>query len=1013
MRRKLIFLNVMLLTLCTTYLWAQQQVTISGIVTDNENYPVIGGSVVIKGSSTGVITDIDGNYTIQAAQGQTLIFSYVGMDSKEVLIANQTVIDVRLTEGVELSEVVVIGYGTVKKSDLTGAVSSVSAKELQANIARSAAGALQGRVAGVSVSNVGGQPGAGMSINIRGLSSLTSNTPLYVIDGVYADINLIDPADIASLEVLKDASAAAIYGSRAANGVVLISTKSGRKESPLKVDVNVFAGIQNVVKKLDLMNANQWIQTISPTFPDQSNIPETVRNWNGGKGTDWQDEAFRTAPITKANISLSGGTKNATYNLSAGYMNQKGVLIESGYDAFNLRSRNTFSLFNDHLRLGNTLIIKNSEKKKNTVNVMNIMWLNPLVPVYDENQLGGFGARESWMRNMDNPIGYSKLYDNKQHRLEMMLNAYAEVDLFIPGLYYKLNIGYNKTNGRNYDYNSPYDFGSGVIKSDLFEQGLFNDQWLVENTLNYNQTFGKHTVSGLLGYSAQKNSNREFGAGRKDLPDGTYVIGAGSTTEQRTSGELQENAIVSLFGRVMYSYDSRYMLSASVRRDGSSRFADGHRYGVFPSISAGWNIMNESFFDNAKSWADELKVRASYGVLGNQEIKNYTTQNIVTSGINYVQGGAWWMGSVTGANWVSPRDLTWEETKTVNIGLDGTFLNGKISFNADYFVQNTEDILLSISMPQSVGMGSSPTMNAGTIENKGFELALNHRNTVGEVYYNVGANISTVKNKVKKVTVGNEQKFTGYNPQGEGTITWAKVGDPIGSFYLIKTDGIFQNEAEIKAHVDGNGNLIQPEAAPGDIRFVDFDGDGKITDEDRQYMGSPFPDFSFGIRAGAEWKGFDLNLFFDGMSGNKIYNFTRARLESSNLYTNYSTTLLNSWTLQNTNTNIPRYTMEDPNLNSRRVSDRWLENGSFIRLKTLEFGYALPKDILRKTLIQNLRVYTAMENLFTITKYKGFTPDLGQNDDQSGGGDGTMTRGTDHGRFPLARTISIGLQLNF
>lgn len=1013
MRRKLIFLCAMLLSLCSTYTWAQQQITISGTVTDSENYPIIGGSVVIKGTSTGVITDIDGNYTIQAAQNQTLVFSYVGMDSKEVLITNQTIIDVRLTEGVELSEVVVIGYGTVKKSDLTGAVSSVSAKDLQANIARSAASALQGRVAGVSVSNVGGQPGAGMSINIRGLSSLTSNTPLYVIDGVYADINLIDPADIASLEVLKDASAAAIYGSRAANGVVLISTKGGRKETPLKVDVNVFAGIQNVVKKLDLMDANQWIQTIRPTFPDSENIPETVRNWNGGKGTNWQDEAFRTAPITKANISLSGGTKNATYNLSAGYINQKGVLIESGYDAFNLRSRNTFSLFNDHVRLGNTLIIKNSEKKKNTVNVMNIMWLNPLVPVYDEDQLGGFGARESWMRNMDNPIGYSKLYDNKEHRLEMMLNAYAEVDLFIPGLYYKLNIGYNKTNGRNYDYNSPYDFGSGVIKSDLLEKGIFNDQWLVENTLNYNQTFGKHTVSGLLGYSAQKNSDRAFGAGRKDLPNGTYVIDAGSTTEQRTNGELQENSIVSLFGRVMYSYDSRYMLSASVRRDGSSRFADGHRYGVFPSISAGWNIMNESFFDDAKSWADELKVRASYGVLGNQEIKNYTTQNIVTSGINYVQGGTWWMGSITGANWVSPRDLTWEETKTVNIGLDGTFLNGKISFNADYFVQNTEDILLSISMPQSVGMGSSPTMNAGTIENKGFEFALNHRNTIGEVYYNVGANISTVKNKVKKVTVGNEQKFTGYNPQGEGTITWAKVGDPIGSFYLIKTDGIFQNEAEIKAHVDGNGNLIQPEAAPGDIRFVDYDGDGKITDEDRQYMGSPFPDFNFGIRAGAEWRGFDLNLFFDGMSGNKIYNFTRARLESSNLYTNYSTTLLNSWTPQNTNTNIPRYTMEDPNLNSRRVSDRWLENGSFIRLKTLELGYALPKDVLRKTLIQNLRVYTAMENLFTITKYKGFTPDLGQNDDQSGGGDGTMTRGTDHGRFPLARTISIGLQLSF
>lgn len=353
----------------------------------------------------------------------------------------------------------------------------------------------------------------------------------------------------------------------------------------------------------------------------------------------------------------------------------------------------------------------------------------------------------------------------------------------------------------------------------------------------------------MFGYSAQENKDRSFGASRKDIPAGTNAIGAGATKEQSTSGSLQEHSLVSLFARAMYSYDSRYMISASIRRDGSSRFADGHRYGVFPSVSAGWNIMNEHFFENAKKTVDELKLRLSYGVLGNQEIGNYTTQSTATSGINYVQGGQWWMGSSTGINWVSPKDLTWEETRTTNIGLDASFFNGKLSFNADYFIQETKDVLLSIAMPSSVGMGGSPTMNAGTIQNKGFEFVVNHRNTVGEVYYNVGVNISTVSNKIKEITVGSDkQEYAGYNPQGEGTVTWAKVGDPIGAFYVVKTDGIFQNEQEIQAHTTADGKLIQPDAQPGDIRFIDYNGDGQISDDDRQYAGSPFPDVTFGIR---------------------------------------------------------------------------------------------------------------------------------------------------------------------
>ena len=792
MNRKLAF--SLLLGAFAVSSWAQQAVTVKGTVKDAENNPVIGATVVVKGTTIGTTTDIDGNYTINVTPGQVLEFSYVGMQQSSITVGDKNVINITMADGELLDEVVVIGYGTVKKRDLTGAVASVSSKDLQANIAKSAAGALQGRIAGVSVSNVGGQPGSGMSINIRGLSSLGSNTPLYVIDGVYGDINMVDPADIASLEVLKDASAAAIYGSRAANGVVLITTKGGKKETPTTIDVNVYSGFQNIAKKLDVLDAQQWISVMKQT----GFLPDEVKNFQGA-GTNWQDEVYRTAPVTKANLNISGGTKTATYNVSAGYINQQGILLNSGYSAFNVRAKNTFSFFNDHFRVGNTLLVKTADKQINELSITDPLRQNPLMKVKDPDQLGGYAGIEPWMKNMDNPVGASELYDRQRHNMELLLNAYAEVDLGLKGLKYKLNFGYNKNNGRSYNYNPEYNFGSGAIQSSLSEGASFGDQWLVENTLHYDNTFGKHTVSGLFGYSAQENKDRSFGASRKDIPAGTNAIGAGATKEQSTSGSLQEHSLVSLFARAMYSYDSRYMISASIRRDGSSRFADGHRYGVFPSVSAGWNIMNEHFFENAKKTVDELKLRLSYGVLGNQEIGNYTTQSTATSGINYVQGGQWWMGSSTGINWVSPKDLTWEETRTTNIGLDASFFNGKLSFNADYFIQETKDVLLSIAMPSSVGMGGSPTMNAGTIQNKGFEFVVNHRNTVGEVYYNVGVNISTVSNKIKEITVGSDkQEYAGYNPQGEGTVTWAKVGDPIGAFYVVKTDGISKTNKKYK-----------------------------------------------------------------------------------------------------------------------------------------------------------------------------------------------------------------------
>ena len=1017
MNRKLAF--SLLLGAFALSSWAQQASTVKGTVKDADNNPVIGATVVVKGTTIGTTTDIDGNYTINVNPGQVLEFSYVGMQQSSVTVGNKNVINITMADGELLDEVVVIGYGTVKKSHLTGAVSSVSGKELQASVARSASSALQGRIAGVSVSSATGQPGQDMNINIRGVSSLSSTKPLYVIDGVYGDINMVDPNDIQSLEVLKDASAAAIYGSRAANGVVLITTKGGRTDMPTRVEVNAYSGVQTVAKTMEVMNTAEYL-AFSKQYNLGQNIPEFVNG--NGIDTDWQKETFQSAPVTKVSLNVSGGGKSSTYNVSGSYLNQKGIVKTTGYEAWNIRAKNTFSAFNNHLRIGSTVLLKMWNKDYDDLSYSSALRNLTMVPVYDSNNPkdGTWGYVPSWGKGADNPVGWVETHDYQRHGVDLLLNGYAEVDLGLKGLKYKFNVGAERLQRRSYNHTSPFYFGpySEINVNKLSEGHSWDATWMIENTLHYDNTFGKHTVSGLLGYSSRRYNYRSLSAGRDGLTDGIFVMDNGTSDTQTNGGSAAANTLVSLFARGMYSFDDRYMISASVRRDGSSKFADGHRYGVFPSASVGWNIMNEQFFENAKEKVNELKLRVSYGTLGNLNgVGNYATQSVVNSGYNAVQGGSWWLGSTTGASWVSPEDLTWEKTKTFNVGADVAILNNKLSLAADYFIQRTDGLLLGINQPGSAGMSGTPTYNAAIVENKGLEISLNHRNTVGEVYYHVGVNLSAIKNNLKEITTPTKQEFTGYNPHDKGNITWAKVGKPIGSFYLVKTDGIFQNQAEIDAYVNAKGEKIQPNAVPGDLKFIDYDGDGDIDNLDQQYCGSPFPKLSMGLTMGVEYKGIDLNLFFDGNFGNKIYN--GMRFYSSYMdggMQNLSKEMLNAWTETNTNTDVPRYvTGTDLNNTGWAITDRWLENGSYFRLKTLELGYTLPKAWTSKALLQSVRIYTAMDNLFTITSYKGYTPDLGVNsgDGATGQSDNVMTRGCDDGRYPSARSFTFGLQVNF
>lgn len=983
-----------------------QEKTVSGTVIDENGVPLPG--VTVKETSTiGTSTDFDGNYTIKATTGGELEFSYVGYKTQTITITDQQDeynITMKVGENV-MDEVVVVGYGSVRKGNLSGAVSSIDAGEMQTSMAKDASTALQGRVAGVNVTNLGGQPGSGMNINIRGISSLGSNSPLYVIDGVYGDINQVDPQDIESIEVLKDAAAASIYGSRAANGVVLITTKEGKTNTPTTIDINAYTGFQKITKKLDVLNAQQWVKVM-----DKNGILPSEAEGFEGNGTNWQDEVYRTAPVSKLNVNFSGGGENSTYNVSAGYLNQDGILIGSGYEEINFRTKNTFNFFNNHFRVGNTVMVHSTKKDINDMVITDALRQNPLLPVHDEDQLGGYAGVKPWMKNMENPVGHAELFENNRKGTEILANVFAEVDLGIEGLKYKLNVGYNKNSYHNRNYNPPYNFGSGAIKSSLAESASFDHQWLLENTLHFDRTFNKHDISVLAGYSAQKNSDRGLSASRKDLPNGTDAIGAGAESEQETGGAFNKYSLTSYFGRLRYTFDSRYTVTGSIRRDGSSRFAKDHRFGYFPSISVGWNIRNENFFEAAKEYFSELKLRGSYGVLGNQQIGNYTTQSTATSDLNYVQGGDYWIGKITGASWVSPKDLTWEETKTWDVGLDVSLFDNKFYLTADYYVKKTDGVLLSVSMPPSTGLSGSPTMNAGIVENKGFEFKVGYADQVGDFNYNLSFNGTTVHNKLQEVTVGNTQRFAGFNPHGEGTITWAKIGDPIGSFYLVKTDGLFQSDDEVQEHTT-DGEVIQPDAQPGDIRFVDYNEDGQISGDDAQYAGSPFPSFSYGIRANIEYKQFDVGVFFDGITGNKIYNYTRTRMESMNEINNFGTAALDAWTPDNTTTEVPRLTLNDVNNNRRRVSDRWLEDGAFFRLKTLEIGYSFDENLIKKINLKKLRIYLAGENIFTVTDYKGYTPDLGEYDGQNGQQDGTLTRGTDYGRFPMSKTFLVGVQI--
>lgn len=989
-----------------------QQARITGTVTDATGLAMPGVGIKVKGTSTTSVTDTEGKYVVNAGGNVTLVFSYVGYETQEVAANGRSTINITLAESqAELSEVVVIGYGTVRRKDLTGSVASVKGGDIKAQGVSDVTRSLQGKMPGVTIESAGGDPGAGTRILIRGVGSLNNATPLYIVDGVQvANINNLNQTDIESVDVLKDASAAAIYGSRAANGVVLVTTKSGKSGAPV-VQLSANVGVQSKASNVDVLNAQEWATVHNQAHANAGLTPlDLAANPAAlGVGTDWQDAIFRSAPIQQYNLLVSGGSEASKYSVSGGYNDQQGIVDVTGYKRYNLRVKTETT--KGRLKFGETVLLSR-EKFVNMPNgwggqggnaVGSAIKMIPAFKIYNPELLGGYDGAFGSVVNIPNPVAMLNLEDITRENTSILANAFGELKI-IEGLKYRLNLGYTNVFNSNYDYHRRYQVGA-LFTHPTNDISLGKDQnvlLLLENTLNYDKVFGKHSLQALAGYTYQSNNYNYTSTARTDLPDGIDQIDAGAGIATN-SGNRLENNLISLLGRVIYSYDDRYLLTASFRRDGSSRFGANNRYGNFPSVALGWNIMNENFFEPLKSTFSNLKLRGSYGVLGNQEIGDYQYNAAVASNVNYVIGNTQqrWFGSIQTA-FASPN-IKWETTKTMNIGVDAGFFGNKLNLTADYFVKKTTDVLLNVPIPGSAGSVSNPVVNAGTLRNNGVELGLNYGNTVGKLNYNVFGTISAVKNKVIELGTGSQQIFGGQPNHHGATSTLTEAGGSIGSFYLIQALGVFNSQEEINAYAK-DGQLIQPNASPGDVKFFDKNGDGQINNLDRVNLGSPFPDFEYGLGFNANMHNFDLAVFFQGSQGNKIYNGLAQDLQSTNLQMNYAKSTLNAWTPTN-HSDIPRVVANDPNLNSQ-TSSRFLEDGSYFRMKTLQIGYTLKDDFAKKLKIGSFRTYVSADNLFTITKYTGFNPDLGRTGS-------IFDRGVDYGHvaYPLARTISLGIQL--
>lgn len=1002
--------HIILTTEAIKDLHAQQQAkTVTETVTDVSGEPIIGANIRIKGTTTGTITDIDGNFSIKAEPQSVIEVSYIGYLTQETVINNQKSIRFLLKEDTKtLDEVVVIGYGVQKKADLTGSVANINTEKLNTQSNANIGQALQGKIAGVDIVSQGGAPGSGTRIMVRGIGTLNNASPLYIVDGMYMNsIDHINPNDIASIDVLKDASSAAIYGSRAANGVIIVTTKEGSNtEGKPIIDLSVNLGISTASKFLDMLDAKGWaeVTTIARQAIGKPAL-DMATDLANKPDNDWQDIMFRPALMQNYNLSVKGGGKYSTYYTGLGYFNQDGIVKGTNYQRYNIQSKNDYK--RGIFSAGTNLIISFSHDKPLHQELRGgmigtILQSVPTLEKYDDTREGGYGGTYGDVVNIPHPLAIidDNIMDRYNENVKIFANLYAQIELF-KGLKYKLNLTPDFSFERYKNYLNKYDFGLATNSiTQLTERQRRRRNILVENLLTFDRTFGEHKISALAGYTYQDSRFRHIQAYGEGLPQGLEEIDA-ATTNRSNEGNSWRSVLTSILGRVFYSYQNKYLFTATIRRDGSSKFGKNNRYGYFPSFSLGWNVAEEKFMENVH-WLDQLKLRGGYGVLGNQEIDNYQYSSTITTGINYPDGNGGLLQGAFPKNFANP-DIKWEETAMTNVGIDFMAFNNRLSLTADYYVKNTKDILLTVPIPISSGGANDPIRNAGKIRNNGFEFNLGWMDQPNpDISY--GINLIGSFNKNKVIAMGSESgSIKGGSTNQNITTSETKAGYPIGGYWLISTAGYFNSQEEVDAYAK-DGKKIQPAAEPGDIKFVDANNDGVINDDDRVFQGSPFPDFTFALNGNMRYKNFDLSIGLQGVLGNKIYNATRQTLEDVTKGSNFLASCLDYWTPENKNASHPRLTWDDPNRNTRAESDRYLENGSYLRLRSVQLGYTFPQTWF-KGAIQHARVYINAENLFTITSYSGYSPDVNA--------DNANYRGFDNFIYPTNRTFMLGLNVTF
>ena len=977
--------------------YAQNDIKITGTITAVDGQPIPFSNIIVKGTNTGTVADFDGNYSITTSSNSTLVFSYIGFKTQEIPINNRSVVNVTLEEDIsQLNEVIVVGYGTQRKKDLTSSISLVESNQISKRQTTTVAESLQGLATGVNVRG-GGRPGQEAKIEIRGLKNLQSTNPLYVIDGIITTANRdFNPNDIESIQILKDAAAAAIYGSRAANGVVIITTKKG-KSGPMKIEASTKVSVTSM-PRYDLASRDEFVRLNNMAY-DNAGLER--QNLNLDVNTDWQDVVFQTGLIQNHNVSFSGGGENSSYFVSANYFGNEGTVVSTDFDRVSLRvnTSGTKGIFS----IGENLAISNAKANEMSGNpIIDVYRLLPTIPVYDTDNPGGYGYGKAGVANTfaTNPLAIADLSDTRNQNFRIRGNVFAELKPF-SFLKYRLNIGYETS----FDNRKYLRKEGNWTLNQAYQQSFANENrarfqnQLVENTLTFDEDFGKHSVNLVVGTTYQKEIYEQIWGTKYNLlvnpSSGEYFTVLDSGDQPLTGGFENVATLVSYLGRLEYNYDNRYLLNAVVRRDGSSRFSNANKWGNFPSISVGWRLSNESFF-NVEAISD-LKLRASYGELGSGNIGYYEYQGFINTFGAAVFGADQNLYPSATQIQLANNDLRWETLKQTNIGFDLGLFNDKLQITSDYFIAKTEDVLFGFPILDTTGNdGGNPISNAATVQNKGFEFNISYSKILSDDFsFSTSLNFTTLKNEL--VELGN-----GQNNSIQGNTITSK-GEPVGMWYVIKTDGLFQSQEEINNYTNSNGQIIMPNAQPGDIRYVDINDDGQITSDDRAVVSSPWPDFEMGFNANINYKNFDFSMNWIGSFGATVFNGFKSTVDRFDDDSNYRTGV-QPWTPENPNTNFPR--VERGNgINSRGDTDRWLEDGTFARLKYIGLGYSIPQNVLDKIGFTSARISLSAQNIITLTKYGGLDPEFSNSN--------IFQRGLDIGSYPNLKTYSIGLNFGF